>query len=214
MSFSGFEQTDFNVFSIDGLDERMDALKKNIRPKLTTLGEEIAPYLSEKTNLDIHFHVAKHARRKVNPPDDTWVAFANNKRGYKKLPHFQIGLFGSHLFVWFAVIYESPVKDRLGEVLSGQIEDIQSQVPDNFLWSVDHMKPDAEKHSEVTDKDMQEMFERLQNVKKAELLCGIHIQNNDPLLQDGEALKEKIKSTFDTLLPLYKTAMRVYENEV
>ena len=39
-------------------------------------------------------HVAKHARRSVNPPIDTWVAFAPNKRGYKMLPHFQIGLLG------------------------------------------------------------------------------------------------------------------------
>ena len=38
-----------------------------------------------------HFypHVAKHARRSVNPPKDTWVAFATSKRGYKMLPHFK-----------------------------------------------------------------------------------------------------------------------------
>jgi hypothetical protein len=34
------------------------------------------------------------------------LAFANSKRGYKKLPHFQIGLWDTHMFVWFAIIYE------------------------------------------------------------------------------------------------------------
>ncbi len=28
-------------------------------------------------------HVAKHARRSVNPPADSWVAFANSKEAIK-----------------------------------------------------------------------------------------------------------------------------------
>src|SRR4029453_11001355 len=37
-------------------------------------------------------HVAKHMRRTVNPPDDTWVAFAADKRGYKKHCHFKVAV--------------------------------------------------------------------------------------------------------------------------
>ena len=37
-------------------------------------------------------HVAKHMRRTVNPPDDTWVAFAADKRGYKKHCHFKVAI--------------------------------------------------------------------------------------------------------------------------
>jgi uncharacterized protein YktB (UPF0637 family) len=37
-------------------------------------------------------HVAKHARRTVNPPNDTWVAFGLDKRGYKKDVHFKIAV--------------------------------------------------------------------------------------------------------------------------
>src|SRR5207253_2263610 len=35
---------------------------------------------------------AKHARRTVNPPDDTWVAFAPDRRGYKKHCHFKVAV--------------------------------------------------------------------------------------------------------------------------
>ena len=31
-------------------------------------------------------------RRTVNPPDDTWVAFAADKRGYKKHCHFKVAV--------------------------------------------------------------------------------------------------------------------------
>src|SRR5699024_11327687 len=57
---------------------------------------------------DMHLHIAKHARRTVNPPNDTWMAIAGNKRGYKKHPHFQVGLWDDHLFIWLAYIYELP----------------------------------------------------------------------------------------------------------
>ncbi len=106
-AFSGFHQEDFDVFAIDGLDQRMDAIKTIVRPKLEALGHHFAPVLSLKTGDEMFFHVAKHARRTVNPPKDTWVAWANDKRGYKKHPHFQIGLWQTHLFVWYAVIYEA-----------------------------------------------------------------------------------------------------------
>ena len=51
--------------------------------------------------------MAKHARRTVNPPKDSWVAFAPYKRGYKSLPHFQIGLWRTHLFIVLVIIYEA-----------------------------------------------------------------------------------------------------------
>ncbi len=48
-----------------------------------------------------------------NPPDDTWVSFSTNPRGYKMMPHFQIGLFGDHAFCMYsedveAVMDEGP----------------------------------------------------------------------------------------------------------
>ncbi len=117
MAFTGFTSEDFDVFLIDGLEARMDALKSTIRPKLEFLGQYFAPLLTTLTSDEMFVHVAKHARRTINPPMDTWVAFANNPRGYKMLPHFQIGLWKTHLFIWFAVIYESPQKAEVGKTV-------------------------------------------------------------------------------------------------
>lgn len=113
----------------------MEVLKETVRPKLTALGEHFAPTLSALTGDEMFAHVAKHARRSVNPPADSWVAFANSKRGYKKLPHFQIGLWESHVFVWFAIIYESPIKEEYGKLLEMNQETITKNIPDSFVWS-------------------------------------------------------------------------------
>ncbi|SDY78011.1 Uncharacterized protein YktB, UPF0637 family [Evansella caseinilytica] len=213
MSFNGFCKDDFRVFAIEGLDARMDEIKNRVQPKLHTLGEEFSRYLAEKTGQEMYYHVAKHARRTVNPPKDTWVAFANNKRGYKMLPHFQIGLFRTHVFVWFAVIYESPVKEKIGEAFAEQLQEIKLHIPSSYQWSVDHTKPDTVDHGHLSDETLREMFHRLAKVKKAELLCGMNLPSEDPAVKDGRLLTEKIKEAFNILLPLYHISMRVYENE-
>jgi uncharacterized protein YktB (UPF0637 family) len=205
MSIQGFTKEDFYVFSIEGLDGRMEALREKIRPKFEAIAEEIVPTLSALTGDEMFTHVAKHARRKVNPPNDTWVAFANNKRGYKMLPHFQVGLFGTHLFVWFAVIYEVPTKKQFAEKLLQDVEKWKAIIPNDFVWSIDHMKPEASIHRDLSSNDLTAMFERLRDVKKAELLCGIHLDRHDPLVA-GDKLLAKIESVYRSLLPLYQEA--------
>ncbi|MEH7444335.1 DUF1054 domain-containing protein [Bacillus sp. JJ1122] len=206
MSFSGFTQADFNVFNIDGLDERMEALKSQIRPKLEALGHHFAPTLSSLAGNEMHYHVAKHARRTKNPPKDTWVAFASNPRGYKMLPHFQIGLWETHVFIWFAVIYEAPDKEEFGKKLEKNIHSIYKQIPKDFYWSGDHMKPDATLHSELTKEELLTMFTRLQTVKKAEILCGMNIPREQAVNISGEEMLSKIEFVFKEILPLYKLA--------
>ncbi|MCF6136952.1 YktB family protein [Pseudalkalibacillus berkeleyi] len=210
MNFNGFSKKDFNVFNIQGLDARMEGIQDHIRPKLEQLGEYFTPSLSAATGEEMFYHTAKHARRTVNPPDDTWVAFSTSNRGYKKHPHFQIGLFESHLFVWFAVIYESPIKQDFAEELQKHQSDILNEIPKHFVWSIDHTKPESIPHEKVDKERFSEMTTRLKNIKKAELLCGIHIPKNDQRLKDGEALLSVIDQTFNTLLPLYRYAQNAY----
>ena len=54
----------------------MEALNEYVRPQLNNLGTYFADYFSTQTGEEFYPHVAKHARRSVNPPKDTWVAFA------------------------------------------------------------------------------------------------------------------------------------------
>jgi len=203
-TFLGFQQEDFDVFTIDGLDARMEAIKKVVRPKLEAIGQHFTPILSAHTGDEMFFHVAKHARRTVNPPDDTWVAWAADKRGYKKHPHFQVGLWKTHLFVWYAVIYESPAKKQVSEALRAHLDEIVTLIPGDFRWSLDHTQPDSRSHAELGKAGVEKLLDRLAQVKKAEILCGINIDRHDPILADGAALLSRLEETFSVLSRLYR----------
>ncbi|MBU8582431.1 DUF1054 domain-containing protein [Bacillus paralicheniformis] len=209
MSSLRFTEEDFRTFTIEGLDARMSALKETVRPKLEGLGGHFAPVLSALTGDEMFVHVAKHARRSVNPPDDSWVAFANNKRGYKKLPHFQIGLWETHVFVWFALIYESPLKQEYGQLFKKHLPDIESNIPSRFVWSADHTKPGVIRQSEMDDKELENLFERLVNVKKAEALCGIQLAKDEVLQMSEEAFLSEIEAAFEKLAFLYRLTQKV-----
>jgi len=92
MAFPGFTASDFKVFEISGFAPRMAAIKSRIRPKLEAAGRDLLPDVARIGGGEAFVHVAKHARRTVNPPDDTWVAFCQDKRGYKKHPHFKVAV--------------------------------------------------------------------------------------------------------------------------
>lgn len=204
MAFNGFTNEDFDVFKIEGFEQRMDALKINIRPKLEALGNTFAPTLTVLSGDEMFPHVARHARRTVNPPKDTWVAFSNNSRGYKMLPHFQIGLWETHIFIWFAVIYEAKDKAVFGHSLETNLDKIYAEIDDNFVWSQDHTRPDAFRQKNLSKNDLKTMFQRLQTVKKAEILCGYHIPREEAVAMSAERFIEKAESVFKQLVMLYK----------
>ncbi|MFD1066107.1 YktB family protein [Oceanobacillus locisalsi] len=202
MELRHFTKKDFQTFTIDGLDERMEAIQNRIQPKFQAIGEDLVSYLSEKTGQDLYLHIAKHARRSVNPPSDTWLAIADNKRGYKKHPHFQVGLFDDHLFIWLALIYELPNKQKIAESYLDNFNEIK-QLPDSFVVSQDHTKKDAISLETLSEKEL----ERFRDVKKAEFLIGRHLSYDDPILQDDKALFGAITETYEQLIPLYQLAI-------
>ncbi|MER2192849.1 MAG: DUF1054 domain-containing protein [Solibacillus sp.] len=193
---------DFNVFQINGLDERMDALTTIIRPKFHELGEHYASYFSAATGDEFFAHVAKHARRTVNPPKDSWVAFAPYKRGYKALPHFQIGLWGTHLFIVAAIIYEAPQKQEMAERLLSQIK-LFDTLSDDYIISGDHMSPDATPLHEARDEKLLQLITRLRDVKKGEFLVGRHIQADEATQMTPAQFSQFTTETFESLLPIY-----------
>ncbi|QFK70847.1 DUF1054 family protein [Pradoshia sp. D12] len=203
MVIKGFTNEDFNVFTIDGLDQRMDAIKTLIRPKFETLSQIFTEELSVLTQDPMYPHIAKHARRTINPPNDTWVSFSSNPRGYKMQPHFQIGLWETHLFIWYAIIYEAKDKAQKGQRLASQTESIKNLIPSDYVWSIDHMKPEVIPHSTLSTDGLNDMFNRLQTVKKAELLCGYQIPREEAVQLSGDQLVEIIHDVFVHLIPLY-----------
>ncbi|KAA0548085.1 DUF1054 domain-containing protein [Bacillus sp. BGMRC 2118] len=207
MEFTGFDEKDFNTFLIDGLDERMASIKENIQPKFREIGSVLSQDLSVFTGNEMFLHIAKHARRTVNPPKDTWLAICHDKRGYKKHPHFQVGVFDDHVFVWLAFIYEMPNKQAIASKFLNNVQFVQETIPSSYVISLDHTKKESLSVSDLTKEKFKDKLERFQTVKSAEFLVGQHVQAGDPLLKDGEKFIEFVKETFHTLLPLYKLSL-------
>lgn len=199
MTIPGFTTTEFDTFKIEGLPNRMAAIQENIQPKFEIIGGELTDFLAAKLGNEMYLHIAKHARRTVNPPVDTWLAIADNKRGYKKHPHFQVGLFDDRLFIWLAFVYELPGKNKIAQSFLDQIDSFE-QLPDQFIISFDHFKKDAIPVRELSIKDL----ERFRDVKKAEFLLGQHILKEDAIQLSGNKLVEQIKKMFDQLIPFYQ----------
>lgn len=204
MAIPSFTEEDFAVFHIDGLEARMEELKKRIRPKFERIGEQISPFLDQMIGEPVYLHIAKHARRTVNPPDETWMAWAANKRGYKAHPHFQLGIRDTHLFIWFALIYECDRKPEFARNLREQLDEIWPSIPDHFHISDDHTTPETTPKKEW---DVKKKLDRLENVKKAEFLCGTLIPREEAVSLKGEEIIERAESAFQTLYPLYQLAV-------
>lgn len=204
MSNFFWKDEDFDVFQIDGLENRMTALIKNVRPKFEELGKQYSLYFSSALGDEYFPHVAKHARRSVNPPKDSWVAFAPYKRGYKALPHFQIGLWGSHLFIIVAVIYEAPDKVAIAERLLKK-KSLFKKLPADFIVSGDHMKPEATPLKQAKGDELEQLLVRLRDVKKGEFLVGRHMSREEVVKLTEDEFFQLTEETFEQLLPIYKT---------
>lgn len=211
MSFSGFSEDDFRAMSVDGLEPRMAAIQTQIQPKFRALAEELLPDLTDKAGSPFYAHIARHARRTVNPPDSTWVAFSCNKRSYKKFPHFQFGIWSTHLFFWFALIEEYPAKQVFADYLLQHESQIFRTIPDKFSWSPDHMEPLAYAGNELTDGELMNLFKRLKSIKKAELLCGFTLTKKEAGKMSEEDTILKLKYGISYLMPIYQTALQMME---
>lgn len=203
---SYWNNQDFEVFNTPGLEARMSALIEIIRPKFEELGTEFSSFFSSKTGDEFFPHVAKHMRRTVNPPNDSWVAFAPYKRGYKAVPHFQIGMWESHVFVILAVIYEAPNKSKMAENLLQS--DVLMDLPNDFVVSGDHMKPESDSLSDLGDQGLEKVLIRLRDVKKGEFVIGRHLTKEQSAHFTKEAFYQFAEETFEALLPVYTTLLQ------
>lgn len=112
MATLGFRQADFEVFEVQGFSARMEKLYAYVRPKLIRLGDELAPELARKLHLEFFPHVARHIRRTVNPPPETWVAFGPSPRGYKRYGYLALCISRAGLHV--RAVVKSEADSRLG----------------------------------------------------------------------------------------------------
>src|SRR5215469_3221481 len=117
MAKLGFNLAHFQVFKIEGFNERMAQLYATVRPKLLRLGDELAPELARKLHVEFFPHVARHARRTVNPPPETWCAFGPSAKGYKRYPYLGLCISRAGLHARVVVKAEADHRPEMSAVI-------------------------------------------------------------------------------------------------
>lgn len=108
-----WSRQDLDVFSIGGFSERMNAIRIGVQPKLAAVGARLSEPLSRFAGEPLYPHVAKHMRRTVNPPAETWVAWGPSQRGYKKYCCFMFAV--SLNAVHARLVVKNEALDRAGQ---------------------------------------------------------------------------------------------------
>jgi uncharacterized protein YktB (UPF0637 family) len=202
----GFEQADFDLFSIDGLEERMMKLISQLRPKFYRFGEELADPLSHIVGEMMFPHVAKHARRKTNPPNDSWIALSSAKKSYKGLPHFQICVWGTHVLIQWGMIYEAKNKTIFSDQMSSNISEIRNKIPGDYHFFKDHMKPEGVALKDLTDGDLKAYAQRLKESKNGELMVGKVISRDQAIAMTLDEFYTTVIETWSNLNHLHNLA--------
>lgn len=117
MGSLGFAPADFKVFEVEGFNERMQQIYARVRPKLIRLGDEFAPAIARGLHLEFFPHVAKHARRTVNPPPETWAAFGPSPKGYKRFGYLALCISGAGIHARAVVKSEADSRPEIGALL-------------------------------------------------------------------------------------------------
>lgn len=202
-----FNKEEFDVFDIQGLDERMASIRERIQPKFRHFAKAVASLIVSEEGADsVPVHIAKHLRRTKYAPENTWCAIGGDARGYKKYPHFQIGIAKEGVSFYLCLI-DQPVKEKeMAAALLERIPELE-KLPCDYVVSVDHTFPAVLPIEAV---DWEHTLIRLRDVKKAELLMGRKLAPNDPRLATEEGTLAVMEETLRELLPIYRACMEQY----
>lgn len=137
--FAGFPAAVFEVFRQEDFDACMAALRREATPRLSALGQQLVPALSARLQAAAYAHVARHLRRRVHPPEDTWVAWSTTPRGYKAQVHFEVGVARRGGFVRLAALAEAgPAKAAfIGQLSPARLQALPPG-PSPVLFTPDH----------------------------------------------------------------------------
>lgn len=203
MGTLGFKPSDFEVFQIEGFNERMAQIYALVRPKLLKLGDELAPELSRKLSLDFFPHVAKHARRTVNPPPETWAAFGPSPRGYKRYGYLALCISGVGLHARVVVKSEADHRTQMAEELKARAAKLNKQLRGTPVARYD--KSDCG-HSPATNPASIELFQTLAE-HLAKKTGGLDLGIGWSLRESIRLDRAELIDAFRELEPIYRVVL-------
>ncbi|MFC6274823.1 DUF1054 family protein [Levilactobacillus tangyuanensis] len=198
-----YQDQDFRVFNDPTLPGRLGKIQSEIDPKFLKTAADLQPVFAELA-MPIYEHVSLHRRRTKNPPTDTWVAFSTSKRGYKMLPHIEIGFWDDRFFIWLAVLQEAKNRQAL---LSQLKEDLVLQLPADFECGGDHT--DKNSGRPLTRENYQALM-ATQMDRRAEWQVGRNfLRGSDFFRLPADQQAQSIRDDVRALLPVYDQLIRL-----
>jgi len=200
-----FNEACFEVFNIEGLDSRMIGVREKIQPVFQSIDEKVVEELEPLLGEKLPIHIAQHRRRTTNAPDFTWSAMGGNKRGYKKFPHFQLGITPEYVVIWLSFIDNPQNEVLMAKTCLDHLEWFEA-LPNDFVVNTDHTKNNyhaLEKEQVIKD------LTRWRDVKKGEFQIGRVIQKNRFNTESTDVLFAEILQTYLSLIPIYQACFQL-----
>lgn len=209
MRFAGWDAEDFEVFAIPDFAGRMAEIRARVRPKLLALGDDLTPAIEAEVGLPTFRHVAQHMRRRVNPPEETWVAYTRDKKGYKRWTHFRIAVSAAGLRVTVFVEDDADDKPGFGAQLQSGAEEILGALGPGapVLWyTLDSGGP--VEHAAITDAALRDLGASLQRLKTAKFQAGVSLPRDEAVRLSPAEFEAWALKQVRLLKPLYLAAAR------
>ncbi len=178
MATLGFTPVDFEVFKVEGFNERMQQIYAHVRPKLVKLGDELAPQLARRLHMEFFPHVAKHARRTVNPPPETWAAFGPSPKGYKRYGYLALCISGAGLHARAVVKSDADKRPEMARGLKSHaaqlVKDFKgTKIARYDKWDFEHL-PAGERRRPVSSPRWRRISKRrpVESTSASAGMCG------------------------------------------
>ena len=207
MPSAAFGPTDFKVFEVKGVRPRMAEIRARLRPKLEAIGHSLAQGVGRATGAEVFAHVAKHARRTVNPPDDTWVAFGPSARGYKKHCHFKVAVSRHAVRFLFEIGPEHEDKKRWAAAWkksAPRLGPVLRRVNGLAWFKNEHDEEPAGYLADLTAETLARLGDELVRTRDGQLVLGRAIAAEDAGRWKPAEYSRAARETFQVLAPLYR----------
>jgi uncharacterized protein YktB (UPF0637 family) len=207
MPSPAFVAGDFRIFDVKGFKPRMTEIRARVRPKLGAFGESLASSVGRSVGGEVFAHVAQHARRTVNPPDDTWVAFGPDARGYKKHSHFKVAVSRHCVRFLFEIGPEHADKRRWASTWkkhAPKVGLVLRRVKHLAWFKNEHDEEPASPLADFTPEKLEELADELTRTRDGQLVLGRAVSADEAARWTEAQYRSAALETFRTLAPLYR----------
>src|SRR5690242_5122633 len=207
MASPAFVAADFKVFDVKGFKSRMTEIRTRVRPKLGAFGGSLASSVGRSVGGPVFAHVAQHARRTVNPPDDTWVAFGPDVRGYKKHSHFKVAVSRHCVRFLFEVGPEHADKKRWAAAWkrnAPRLAPVLRRVKGLAWFKNEHDEEAAAALADLTTEQLGELADELTRTRDGQLVLGRTVPADQAARWTEAQYRDAALEAFRALAPLYR----------